>query len=82
MESPRYNHSVPVVPSATVNFPLVSGRQLCDAIYVGGPGIVEAVLENNQTAAFTCVAGQVLPVAAKRVNAASTATLMAALYQV
>lgn len=53
-----------------------------DAIYIGGAGVVVAVLCDGTTASFTCVAGQVLPVRTIRVNSGSTtATLMIALYQ-
>lgn len=75
--APRYNDYVAIVKSDTVNF----AEGVCDAIYVGGAGIVVAVAENNNTTSFTCVAGQVLPIAAKRVNSTTTsATLMVALY--
>jgi len=41
-----------------------------------------AVLQDDSTVNFTCVAGQVLPIRAKRVNSTTTsATLMVALYQ-
>ena len=54
----------------------------CEAIYVGGAGIVVAVMSNGKTGAFTCVAGEILPLRAIRVNSAvTTATLMLALYQ-
>jgi hypothetical protein len=72
-----YNYSLPITKSDAANFPL------CDAIYVGGAGVVVAVLESGATVAFTATAGQTLPIQAKRVNSTSTtATLMVALYQV
>jgi hypothetical protein len=53
------------------------------AIFVGGAGVVAVVFEDGTTADFTCVAGEILPVRAKRVNSTNTtATLMIALYQV
>lgn len=53
-----------------------------DAIWVGGAGIVAVVLQNNAVVNFTCVAGSLLPVKARRVNAtATTGTLLVALYQ-
>ena len=53
----------------------------CDAIYVGGAGIVVAVMSNGTTGAFTAVAGEILPLRAIRVNSTTTtATLLLALY--
>ena len=55
----------------------------CDAIYVGGAGIVAAVFQDNSVVNFTAVAGEILPIRIKRVNAANTtATLMVALFLV
>ena len=52
-----------------------------DAIHVGGAGNVVVVFPNDSTCTFTCAAGDILPVAAKRVNSTSTtATAMTALY--
>jgi hypothetical protein len=81
----RYNIWQAITPSDTVNFDpvLYSGglNEPCDAIWVGGAGIVQAVMQNGTVVAFTCVAGTLLPIAAIRVNAASTtATLLVALY--
>ena len=54
----------------------------CDAIWVGGAGIVAAVQSNGMVANFTCVAGSHLPIRAIRVNSTNTtATLLLALYQ-
>lgn len=76
-----YNKAVAITKSDTDNFPAVDGP--CEAIHVGGAGVVVVVFENDSTASFTCVAGQVLEVRAKRVNSSSTtATLMVALYRV
>lgn len=83
----RYNKAVAITPSDSVNF-VSSGKgasgdaMLSDAIWVGGAGIVVAVLQDGTTVNFTCVAGTVLPIAAKRVNSTNTtATLMVALFQ-
>jgi hypothetical protein len=77
--APRYNVYDAITKSDTVDFP----GGICDAIYIGGAGVVVAVQEGGNTAQFTCVAGQLLPIAAKRVNSGSTtATLMIALYSV
>jgi hypothetical protein len=55
----------------------------CEAIYVGGAGVMVVVFESGLTASFTCIAGQILPVKAIRVNSTNTtATLMIALYTV
>ena len=52
-----------------------------DAIYVGGAGIVEAVMVNGTAVDFTAVAGEILPIQSIRVNSTTTtATLMVALY--
>lgn len=72
-----YNRALAISKSDTVNFP----NGLCDAIYVGGAGIVVAIMEDDTAVNFTAVAGEILPIAAKRVNATTTtATLMVALY--
>lgn len=81
----RYSKAVPVTKSDTADFtdPPLYGPQgrLCDAIYVGGAGIVAAVFEDGSVVNFTCIAGQILPVRLRRVNSANTtATLMNALY--
>jgi hypothetical protein len=83
---PRYNIWYPITPSDTVNFDRVTQSggisECCDAIWVGGAGIAQCVMQNDTVVAFTCVAGSLLPIAAKRVNAGSTtATLMVALYE-
>lgn len=77
-----YKKAVSITPSDTVDF-LAQGTSdnLCSAIYVGGAGVVVVVFQDGSTASFTCIAGQVLPVKAKRVNSTSTtATLLIALY--
>ena len=78
-----YNFALAITKSDTVNFPLGVNDGLCDAIYVGGAGIVVAILQDNSAVAFTCIAGQMLPVKAKRVNSTTTsATVMVAMYYV
>jgi len=73
-----YNDAVPLVPSDTANL-----DRPTDAIYVGGAGVVTAVLANGRTVAFTVSAPYLLPFRAARVNATgTTATLLLALYQV
>jgi hypothetical protein len=63
--------------SVTANAPTV-----CDAIYVGGAGVVAVVTMEGTVVNYTAVAGGVLPVLARRVNSTNTtATLMVALYE-
>lgn len=80
--NPGYRKAVAITKSDTVNFPNQgTSDNLTSAIYVGGAGIVQVVFQDGSTCDFTCVAGQILPVQAKRVNSAvTTATLMIALY--
>lgn len=74
-----YNKAVAITKSDSVNFPEVDGP--CASVFVGGAGVVVVVFEDDSTASFTCVAGEILPVRAKRVNSTNTtATLMVALY--
>lgn len=82
--NPQYTKAVAIVKSDTVDFVAEGTRDnLCSAIFVGGAGIVAVVFQDGSVVNFTCVAGQVLPVAAKRVNSTNTtATLMVALYAV
>jgi hypothetical protein len=76
-ENRRYNRAFAVTKSDTVNFE----AGICDALHVGGAGIVVAVMEDNSTCALTCVAGELLPLRMKRVNSTTTsATVMSALY--
>jgi hypothetical protein len=80
-----YNRGVAVTKSDTVNFDVLFGRSIptCDALYVGGAGIVVAVFQDGSTANFTAVAGALLPLELIRVNSTTTtATLMVALYAV
>jgi hypothetical protein len=75
-----YNRIKAITTSDTVNLP----DGVCDAILVNGAGNVVVVLENDETATITgVVAGTILPLTVKRVNATSTtATNMYALYYV
>lgn len=76
-----YNKGVDITKSDTVN--IVGPKKLTDAVYVGGAGIVVAVWEDGSTSQLTAVAGEILPIAIKRVNSATTsASLMVALYTV
>lgn len=80
----HYTKGVVIVPSDTADF-VAQGTcdRLTTAIYVGGAGVVPVVFQDGTVVNFTCVAGQILPVRARRVNNASlTASLLVALYQV
>lgn len=79
---PCYRKGVSITPSDTVDFVRQgTSDNLTAGIYVGGAGIVQVVFQDGSVVPFTCVAGQILPVAAKRVNNTSTtATLMVALF--
>lgn len=79
MMTTPYNKAVAITKSDTDDFP----DGACLAIFVGGAGVVVVVFEDDTTASFTCVAGELLPVKAIRVNGTNTtATLMVAMYQV
>lgn len=81
-----YGKYVAITKSDTVNFDASeskTGQDVtpCDAIFVGGAGIIVAIMQNGVAVNFTCVAGQLLPIRAIRVNSTTTtATLMVALY--
>lgn len=79
-----YNKHVAITTSDTVDIePFQASGRLTDAVYVGGAGIVVAVDQSGNTAQFTAVAGEILPIAVRRVNSTTTtATLMVGLYQV
>lgn len=83
-----YDKALTITKSDTVNidgstYVVTNAASPCEAIYVGGAGVVVVVFQDGSTASFTCIAGQILPVRAIRVNASNTtATLMLALYGV
>jgi regulator of RNase E activity RraA len=81
--TPVYNVSETVSTSDATNFSqFTTNNRLTDAIYVAGAGTVTVVYQDGRTQQFTAIAGAMLPVAAKRVNATGTAaTGMVALYQ-
>lgn len=82
--NPQYTKGVDITKSDTVDFSNQgTSDRLCSAIYVGGAGVVAVVFQDSSILNFTCVAGQILPVKARRVNSTNTtATLMIALYDV
>lgn len=78
VEPYSYTRAYAVTKSDTVNFE----PGPCDALYVGGAGIVVAVFEDGTTVNFTAIAGGILPIRIKRVNSTTTtATLTVALYK-
>lgn len=82
-----YGRATAITKSDTINidgtYSVTPCAVPCDAIYVGGAGIVVVVFQDGSTIQLTAVAGEVLPVRAIRVNSTTTtATLMAALYDV
>lgn len=82
MANDFYTKAIPVTTSDTLNIPGPNGA-LTDALYVGGAGIVVAVLQDDTAVNFTAVAGEILPLRIKRVNnTTTTATLMVALYAI
>ena len=75
-----FNIAIAVTKSDTVGFG--GPKPLCDALYVGGAGIVVAIMQDGSAVSFTAVAGGVLPIQCQRVNSTTTtATLCVALYQ-
>jgi len=83
MDIGPYNVAEAVSTSDTVNLTRYTARkQFTNAIYCGTAGTVTVVFENDSTAQFTAVAGGILPVAVKRINATGTAaTLIVALWR-
>ena len=81
--NPRYNKYVAITKSDTADFADPPAPQkCCDAIYVGGAGVVVVVDEGGNTASFTAVAGGYLYTRARRVNSTNTtASLLVALYE-
>ena len=76
-----YNTARAITKSDTVDSEKINDHYPT-AIWVGGAGIVRAIMEDNTDVQFTCVAGTVLPIYAKRVmSTTTTATLMVGLYQ-
>lgn len=79
IQSQFFNKAEVITPSDTVD--IAAG--VTNGIYVGGAGVVAVVFPDSSVRNFTCVAGQVLPLRARRVNTTNTtATLLQALYQV
>lgn len=82
-----YNRAVAITKSNSANFiPTLTqsgGYATCEAIYVGGAGVVAAVFSDSTVVNFTAAAGEILPIRCIRVNDTNTtATEMVALYTV
>lgn len=84
MDIGPYNAAFDITPSDTIDISqLRAAGGLTDGIYVGGAGVVAAVFQDGSVVNFTAGAGQVLPLAVKRVNSTNTtATLLRALARV
>lgn len=79
MQIDPYNRAEAVTKSDTVNFQ----NGLCEALQVGGAGIVAAVFQDDSVVNITAAAGNILPIKIKRVNSTNTtATVMTALFRV
>jgi hypothetical protein len=71
-----FTRAVAIVPHASTNI-----VEFTSGILVGVAGDVAVVFQDDSVAIFKCIAGQILPVCAKRVNAVgTTATNLVALY--
>lgn len=81
--NPQYTKAVAITASNTVDFLNQGTADGCtSAIFVGSAGTVPVVFQDGSVVTFTCVAGQILPVKAKRVNTGGSASALIALYAV
>ena len=74
-----YNYARAITPSNTIDIwqtAPVNGRRLTDAIQFGTGGTAAVVLEDDTVCSFTVIAGQVLPIRAKRLNSTGTAATL------
>lgn len=82
----EFTQTQTITPHDSTNIPAVGARTFCDAVYVGsiaGGATVTIVKPDDSTQAFTVVAGTIIPVNAKRVNATGTlASALVALYRI
>jgi len=77
MQIDPYNVWVAVTPSDSVDLPA-----LTEAIWAGGAGVIAAVEQDGGVVNFTCVAGTLVPIKARRINSTNTtATALVALYR-
>jgi len=78
MQIDPYNRFYAVTPSNTVDFPWGP----CEAIFIGGNGVLQVVAQDGTVTAFDHAKGFILPIKAIRVNSTSTtATGIVALYR-
>ncbi len=76
-----FNYGMTLTKSDTVDSPQY-GDRYPDAIWIGEAGIVVIVFADGRVVPFTCAAGTLLPVRAKRINSTTTAgTLFVGLWQ-
>lgn len=81
----NYSYAQAVTASDTADLPQVgasiANAPVCDALYIGGAGNVTVLLEDNTALTFAVIAGQILPIRARRVKASGlTASGLVALY--
>lgn len=77
MQIEPYNIWVAVTPDDTVDLP-----RLTDAVWSGSNGVIAAVEQDGTVVNFHCVTGNVIPIAAKRINSTNTtANNIVALYR-
>lgn len=75
---PRYNNGTAITKSDTVN--IFADGSLTDAVQFGGAGVAILVWQDDSISTMTVVAGELMPVAVKRINSTNTtASLMIAL---
>lgn len=77
MEIEPYNFFRVIVPSDTVDMPIIQGERV-KALYVGGTGNLVLVNGDEETALMSAIpAGTIVPFSPKRINSTSTtATLI------
>jgi hypothetical protein len=80
--NPQFTKAVAITASDSADFAKQgTSDNLTSAIYVGGAGVVPVVFQDGTVVNFTCIAGQILPVKARRVNSTNlSASLLVALY--
>lgn len=75
-----FTKAVAITPGTTDFVKENTSDGLPSAIYVGGAGTVPVVFQDGTVITFTCIAAQILPVKARRINSGGSATLLIALY--
>lgn len=73
----QFNRASSITPSDAVDLP-----QVPESVWVGGAGVIAAIMPDNTVQNFTVPAGTMLSIRPKRINATNTtATLLVAMYQ-